>query len=239
MKVEPFQMPEYVRERVMAKRGRYHVFDSLDPAETAFAVIDMQNAFVKGKVKAETALAIIPNINRLASAVRELGGRVAWVQLRAGDSEGRSVAELYHRYFFTEKGAENHRRQLTPGDWGYEICEELDVQPDDIRAWKTRHSAFVPGHGNLHDLLQQHEIRNLLIGGTVTNFCCETTGRDAMMLDYRAVMVSNCNAARFPEDHAAGLTTFFQSFGDVYSVDEVIGVLEKGRAGRPALAQGH
>jgi len=103
------------------------------------------------------------------------------------------------------------------------------VRDEDIRAWKTRHSAFVHGHGNLQEQLQEAGIENLLIGGTVTNFCCETTGRDAMMYDYRAVMVSDCNAARFPEDHAAGMTTFFQSFGDVYTSDEVIAVLEKGR----------
>ena len=144
-------------------------------------------------------------------------------------AEGNSVAQLYHKYFFTPAGAEGHRSSLTPGDWGHELCEELDVRDEDIRAWKTRHSAFVHGHGNLHELLQEAGIENLLIGGTVTNFCCETTGRDAMMNDYRAVMVSDCNAARFPEDHSAGLTTFFQSFGDVYTSDEVIAVLKKGK----------
>jgi len=229
MTTDSFQMPQYVLDRIMNKRGRLHVFDALQPERTAFVVIDMQNAFVKGKVKAETALAIMPTINKLAARVRELGGRVAWVQLEAGDTDGNSVAELYHTYFFTPEGAEGHRSSLTPGDWGHEICEELDVQDEDIRAWKTRHSAFVHGHGNLHEQLQQAGIENLLIGGTVTNFCCETTGRDAMMYDYRAVMVSDCNAARFPEDHAAGLTTFFQSFGDVYTSDEVIAVLEKGK----------
>jgi len=221
-----FEMPEYVLERVMKKRGRLHVFEELDPAKTAFIIIDMQNAFVKGKVKAETALAIMPTINRLAADVREFGGHVAWVQLQAGKEDGSSIAQLYHKYFFKPENAENHRRQLTPGDWGYEICEELEVQDEDIKAWKSRHSAFVPGHGNLHELLQAKGIENVLIGGTVTNFCCETTGRDAMMLDYRAVMISDCCAARFPEDHSAGLTTFFQSFGDVYTADEVVNVLK-------------
>ena len=229
MKSDSFQMPQYVLDRIMNKRGRLHVFDALQPERTAFVVIDMQNAFVKGKVKAETALAIMPKVNQLAAAVRELGARVAWVQLEAGDADGNSVAELYHKYFFTTAGAEGHRSSLTPGDWGHEICEELEVRDDDIRAWKSRHSAFVHGHGNLHDQLQEAGIENLLIGGTVTNFCCETTGRDAMMYDYRAVMVSDCNAARFPEDHAAGLTTCFQSFGDVYTSDEVVAVLEKGK----------
>lgn len=225
-----FVMPQYVVDRVMAKRGKLHLFEALDPAKTALVVIDMQNAFVKGKVKADTALAIMPRVNQLASELRALGGRVAWVQLQAGDAHGNSVAELYHKYFFTAQGAEGHRSSLTPGEWGYEICEELMIEPEDIRAWKTRHSAFVPGHGNLHELLQDAGVENLLIGGTVTNFCCETTGRDAMMLDYRAVMVSDCNAARFPEDHSAGLTTFFQSFGDVYTANEAVEVLKCGQA---------
>ena len=230
MTTDSFTMPQYVIDRVMKKRGRLHVFDSLDPQKTALVVIDMQNAFVKGAVKADAAVAIMPSINRLAADLRNLGGRVAWVQLQAGDAEGRSVAQLYHDYFFTPEGADKHRSGLTPGDWGYELCEELNVAHADIRAWKTRHSAFVPGHGNLHQQLRDSGIENLLIGGTVTNFCCETTGRDAMMLDYRTVMVSDCNAARFPEDHAAGLTTFFQSFGDVYTLEETIGVLNRGAA---------
>jgi len=222
-----FEMPQYVIDRVMNKRGRLHVFETLDPKSMAFAVIDMQNAFVKGKVKAETALAIMPTINALAQDIRDMGGKVAWVQLQAGDENGNSIAQLYHDYFFSPQGAEAHKTQLTPGDWGYDICDELDVQDGDIKAWKSRHSAFVPGHGNLHDLLQAEGIDTLLIGGTVTNFCCETTGRDAMMLDYKAVMVSDCCAARFPEDHAAGLTTFFQSFGDVYTAAEVTDVLRQ------------
>ncbi len=226
---EPFVMPDYVLERVMQKRGRLHIFEVLDPARTAFAIVDMQNAFVKGKVKADAALAIIPAINRLAAAVRALGGRVAWVQLRAGHADGSSLAELYHRYFFSEAGAEAHRSQLTPGDWGHELVDELEVRDGDITAWKTRHSAFVHGHGDLHEQLQAAGIENLLIGGTVTNFCCETSGRDAMMLDYRAVMVSDCCAARYPEDHSAGLTTFFQSFGDVYTADEAVEVLRRGQ----------
>ena len=173
--------------------------------------------------------AIMPTINELAGTVRDMGGRVAWVQLQAGDADGNSIAELYHQFFFSPQGADAHRESLTPGHWGYEICEELDVQDGDIRAWKSRHSAFIPGHGDLHEQLQAAGIENLLIAGTVTNFCCETTGRDAMMLDYRAVMVSDCNAARFPEDHAAGLTTFFQSFGDVYTAAEATDVLRLGQ----------
>jgi nicotinamidase-related amidase len=223
------QMPQYVVDRVSGKRGRQHVFEALDPKVTALMITDMQNAFVKGKVKADAAMAVMPNINRLAQELREMGGVVAWVQLQAGNPDGSSVAELYHKYFFTPEGAEAHRSSLTPGEWGFELCEELDVREGDIRSVKTRHSAFVPGHSDLHEQLRARGIENLLIGGTVTNFCCETSARDAMMLDYRVVMVSDCNAARFEEDHLNGLTTVFQSFGDVYGTDETVAVLKRGQ----------
>ncbi len=97
MSSDSFQMPQYVLDRVMNTRGRLHVFDALQPERTAFVIIDMQNAFVKGKVKAETALAIMPTINQRAATVRELGGLIAWVQLTAGYADGGSVAQLYHK----------------------------------------------------------------------------------------------------------------------------------------------
>lgn len=56
----------------------------------------------------------------------------------------------------------------------------------------------------------------------LTNFCCETSARDAMMLDYRVAMVSDANAARFEDDHKVGFQTVFQSFRDVVTVDQML-----------------
>ncbi|MGB8057805.1 MAG: isochorismatase family protein, partial [Pseudolabrys sp.] len=55
----------------------------------------------------------------------------------------------------------------------------------------------------------------LLITGTVTNVCCESTARDAMMLDYRVVMLSDGNASLTDEEHTASLNNFLVFFGDV------------------------
>ena len=33
-------------DRVLARRGRLHLYDRLDPKRTALLVVDMQNAFV-------------------------------------------------------------------------------------------------------------------------------------------------------------------------------------------------
>ena len=80
----PYGMPAYVIERVMAKRGRLAVFDRFDPRKTALLVIDMQNFYV-GEIP--SVLAIIPNINRIAQRMRELGGLVVWLGMSAGKME--------------------------------------------------------------------------------------------------------------------------------------------------------
>ena len=82
------------------------------------------------------------------------------------------------------------------------------------------------GSSNLHEQLQEMSIENLIVSGTATNMCSESTARDAMMLDYKVVMVEDANAARYDDDHLAGLTSFYQSFGDVRSTDSTISMLK-------------
>ena len=215
-----FQMPQHVIDRVMEKRGRLNVFESFDPTKTAFLVIDMQNFFVSG---VQPCLDIMPNINRLASVVRDSGGLVVWVVLTVAETEdGPSLWPIYHDNFFTEAKMQAHKNGLTRGTEGHKIHENLDVRDEDLISEKTRFSALVQGSSDLHNQLQVHSIENVLVGGTLTNMCCESTARDAMMIGYRAIMVEDCNASRNDEDHIVGLTSVYQSFGDVRSTDDVI-----------------
>ena len=216
--MHPVQMPQYVIDRIMAKRGKLNVFESFEPRGTALLVVDMQNFYVS---EVETARAIVPNINRLAGAMRERGGAVVWVCMTAG-KDGISLWPVYHRYFFTEARGRRHRDELSERSDGHKLYSGLDAQPADLYAWKTRFSPFIAGSSCLDSMLRALEVRNLVVTGTATNMCSESTARDAMMLDYRVIMVSDANAARYDEDHLAGLTSFYQSFGDVRTTDEVI-----------------
>jgi len=214
----PYGFPQYVIDRVMQKRGKLAVYDRFEPRRTAMLVIDMQNFYV-GEIA--SVVGIIPNINRLARHVRSVGSRVIWVGMTAGEG-GKSLWPVYHDYFFTpEKGA-NHRDQLSPGHDGHKFHKDLDIRQGEEIVYKSRFSPFVKGASNIEDVLAAHGIDSLIVTGTATNMCCESAARDAMMLDYKVVMVADANGARYPEDHLAGLTSFYQSFGDVRSTDEVI-----------------
>ncbi|MCH7696315.1 MAG: cysteine hydrolase [Proteobacteria bacterium] len=217
------EIPSYVIERIMAKRGRLEVFDHFEPEKTALLVIDMQNFYV---TEVATAQGIVPNINRLAEAVRSSGGKVFWVVMTVSDKAGApSKWPLYHDYFFTPEKGRNHKESLTEGAEKHELYAELDVKKGDEFAHKTRFSPFVIGASDLHERLQAAGIENLIVTGTATNMCSESTARDAMMLDYKVVMVIDANAARYDEDHLAGLTSFYQSFGDVRTTDKTIKML--------------
>lgn len=214
----PYNFPQYVIDRVMAKRGRLNVFDRFDPKRTALLVIDMQNFYV-GEIA--SVVGIIPNINSVAGTLRQKGGLVVWVGMTAG-AAGKSHWHIYHDHFFTPEEGANHRDQLSPGHPGHEFHKNLDIRDGDEIVHKSRFSPFVTGASNLHELLAARGIDSLIVTGTATNMCSESTARDAMMLDYKVVMVEDANGARYPDDHLAGLTSFFQSFGDVQSTDEVV-----------------
>src|ERR1700745_3056121 len=91
-------IPKSVVERVIARRGREHVFDDLDPNKTALVVVDMQNAFMLPGIAhslCPMAQEIVPNVNRLAQAVRETGGIVVWIKTTFTEETLKSWSTYY------------------------------------------------------------------------------------------------------------------------------------------------
>jgi ureidoacrylate peracid hydrolase len=223
-----FSIPQSVIDRVVAKRGREHVFDTLEPTKTALVVVDMQNAFMlPGVAHALCPMAekVVPNINRLAVATRATGGRVIWIKttFKAGALQNWST---YFEMVTPEQG-KKRIAALTADSKGHELWPLLDMKPSDIIVEKNRFSAFIQGSSNLADVLRSRGVDTVLITGTVTNVCCESTARDAMMLNFKTVMVSDGNAAVTDDDHKAALCAFYLTFGDVMTTDAVIASLER------------
>ena len=109
------------------------------------------------------------------------------------------------------------------------------MRPEDEVVQKYRFSAFVQGASDLPQRLRAQGYDTVLITGTVTNVCCESTARDAMMLNFRTIMVTDGNAAVTDEDHNASLIAFYLTFGDIMSTDRLIACLARNaRAGLAA-----
>jgi ureidoacrylate peracid hydrolase len=219
--VHQVSIPDSVLAAIRRQRDQLYRFDRLAGPSTALVVIDMQNFFMLPGMPVEVPVAreIVPDINRLAESVRAAGGTVAWVQMTlTGQAESWSV-------FFEGDTHRDTGTQLATGTHAHALHAGLDVRPDDLVVEKTRYSAFIQGSSNLDELLRARGVDTLVIAGTLTNVCCESTARDAMMLNYRVVFVSDANAALSDEDHNATLATIFRVFGDVRATDDVIGLL--------------
>ena len=132
-----------------------------------------------------------------------------------------------------ERQQRRYKDMDTDGD-GFEFWHALDIRPEDGKIEKKRFSAFIQGSSPLLDYLRGRNIDTVLIGGTATNVCCESTARDAMMLNFKTVMVSDALAARSDELHAASLTAFYSNFGDVQTAAEVLQSLDRDAQTRKA-----
>ena len=218
-----FDVPDLVTARVTALCGVPHPHADLDPRRTALIVVDLQNAFMDddvGHAVCPKAREIVPNVNRLASAVRAMGGGVFWIKTI---SDERSILEWSNAgAMLTPERRARRVAALSEGTKGQELWPDLDVHPEDEIARKYRFSAFMPGTCDLPYRLRSRGFDTVLITGTVTNVCCEASARDAMMTNFKTIMVSDANAALTMEEHNASLTAFYAVFGDVMDTDFVI-----------------
>lgn len=232
--MHPTDLPEDIRQKLIARRGRLHVYDRLEPARTALVVVDMQGLFCAEGALMEIPVAreIVPAITRMADALRARGGTVAWVRSRF--PHGARDWRVFFEHLNAGPMAEGVRASLHPGRADYELFGTLSPEPGDIEVDKDRFSAFMPGASPLPDLLRARGIDTVLIAGTLTNVCCESSARDAMMDNFRVVMLADANATRSDAEHVGALVTFALSFGDVQKVDEAIGFLDAGTTAQAA-----
>jgi ureidoacrylate peracid hydrolase len=217
-----YTVPESIRQRVVRLQGKPFALDSIDAARTALVVIDMQNYYVAEGFPNESPAArgIVPNINRLAASLRAAGGKVVWVQT----DSARALAKWgnHHKYKLTPERAATRLQKLSDKDEGFKLYKTLEPMADDLYVRKIKFSAMVGESSELDRVLQQNGIEILLIAGTKTNVCCDSTARDASMMEYRVAMISDCTATFNDEEHAAALNNFQISFGDVMTTDEAL-----------------
>jgi ureidoacrylate peracid hydrolase len=229
------EIPQWAVDRVLERRGKLHVHDNLDPSKTALVVVDLQNGFMVEEVAAAyvpVAVQIVPNVNRLAAAVRRTGGKVFWIKQTVDAASALAWSEWLG--MMTPAVREGLVKNLAPGSRGHELYPELEVLPTDEIVQKYRFSAFVQGASDLPQRLRAQGFDTVLITGTVTNVCCESSARDAMMLNFKTIMVSDGNAARSDAEHNATLAAFYAVFGDVMDTSSLIACLEANAAPRVA-----
>lgn len=212
----PSGIPQKIVNKVVARRGRLHAFETIDPKTTALVVIDLDEATVGND---ETARHMIPIVNTLAHAVRGSGGVVAWVLSRM---------DAMPKHFSAILGDDLATRYFKDGHAdgpGTRLWHELQPEENDVNAVKSGASAFFPKKCNLKAQLDARGIDTLLITGAVTNICCESSARDAAEIEYKVIMISDALSGQAHGLHEATLATFYRIFGDVRPSDDIMRLL--------------
>jgi nicotinamidase-related amidase len=215
-------LPDWAEERGSVLNR----FDAIDPARTALVVVDMQNVFLAPDQVFGNghALDIIPVVNRVADSMRRAGGTVFW--MRQTVSHDPPYAMPGWQYDLSIPQVRRAVETMLAGTRAHALHPAMDVRPGDVVLDKYRYSAFLcPGRA-LARALEERSIEMLVIVGTLTNVCCDSTARDGNMLGYRVILVSDAMAARSDIEHNAALLNLRLNFADVHSADSLCTMLE-------------
>ncbi|MXO65022.1 cysteine hydrolase [Altericroceibacterium endophyticum] len=207
-------------------RGRaMNHFEEIRPARSALVVIDMQRVFMDadqpfGNVH---AMDIITPVNTLADAMRAAGGRVIWTRETVSDDPKLAMPEW--QYDLSDPVIAAAVNTMRAGTAAHAIHPAMNVAATDITLDKYRYSAFACPAAALETTLSEGDFDMVIIAGTLTNVCCDSTARDANMRGYKVIAASDAMATLSDEEHNAALLNLRLNFADVKSVSEIIALL--------------
>ncbi|HXE89818.1 MAG TPA: isochorismatase family cysteine hydrolase [Terriglobales bacterium] len=204
-------------------------FFTVDPRRTALIVIDMQNAFVAEGAPFETprARAMLPRLERLIRFAREQRMPIVWTQ---SDHRPPYGGLMLRKFPIIQE-----QRVLWSGEPSFEMYPDM-LQPQEgaheYRIVKHKFDAFF--ETDLDAILRYHNIDTVIITGTATNACCESTARSAFMRDYQVAFPSDANATFDATMHEATLRNIELLFGRVMTTDQLLAEMEGAMAGATA-----
>ncbi len=188
-----------------------YAFD-FDPAHCALLMIDMQRDFLEpggfgealGNDVSLLRRTIAPSI-RLLTAWRAAG--LLAIHTREGHrpdlSDLPEAKRVRGRGPVTIGDAGPMGRILVRGEPGHDIIPELYPAPGEPVIDKPGKGAF---HAtDLHAILQNRGITQLVVTGVTTEVCVNTTVREANDRGYDCLVLEDCTGSYFPDFHAAGL----------------------------------
>lgn len=212
--------------------ARPEPFD-LDPARTALIVVDMQNGYCSPGgyfshlgVDLSATAAVYPAIQRALDTAHACGMQVIWFQngWDAQQQEAGGPGSVNQRkgnsLKLMRERPELAGRLLTKGTWDYALVDELQPSPQDIVLPKPRYSGFTGTA--LDSMLRSRGIDTLLVCGTATNVCVESTIRDAFFREYFPILVRDaCFQAGPGFIQEATIYNVERFFGWTTTVDEL------------------
>lgn len=209
----------------------------LNPSHTALIVVDMQNDFCApqglwGRLGVDLSMTaqILPAVQSLLAAARGAGVPVIYIQMtNLPELASQSPARI--RYAVCKLKLSPEQVICRIGTWGAEVLPEIAPQPGELAIHKWRYSAF--DGTPLDQVLRSREIQTVLVCGTTTSVCVESTARDAFAHDYYTVVATDCISDIRRDWHEASLL-LMQARVDQLTSAEIIACWKKERKSQAA-----
>ena len=181
------------------------------PEQTALLLIDVQNYTMEAggeyagmePDKVEKAYGFffkemrgraVPNIQRLQAACREAGIEVIYTVMASHKKDGRDLSLDYKiSGLFCHKDSSDAR-----------VLDEVAPAGDEIVLPKTSSSVFIST--NIHYLLGNMGVKQLIITGALTDQCVDSAVRDACDLGYLVTLPTDACATQSQARHENALT---------------------------------
>jgi len=181
-------MPKIKKEKLSRLKSR----------TTALMIIDMQNDF--------TEKGAIIEVNNIRKGFLKFKKFISFCR-------DKGLLIIYTRHVYSPKNnpvealllPELKNEGLRKNTHGFEIDNYLKPQVSDIVLNKTRYDAFFKT--NLEKLLRKKGVTDIIITGTMTEVCCESTARSAMFRDFNIWFISDLNFTSNKKKHANSLKT--------------------------------
>lgn len=204
----------------------------VDPRWTAVLAIDIQNDFCSteghfGRYGKDVAR-MAPAVRRMVDFVREaqsLGMRTIFLR-QASLPDGRMDSPAWLRFKTRDGKAPDYTLR---GSWGWKFVDGLVVRSQDWVVEKFRPDGFIGT--NLDHILRTQGIQSLILLGTTSEGCVESTLRSASYHDYYVVVLEDAVASPNAELHEGSLR-FFRARYPTHTCAEVLQAIRKARTGR-------
>jgi nicotinamidase-related amidase len=190
---------------------------AFDIAHTGLLAMDCQVGIVSAYAKDDF-------VDRAASVVRAArSAGMPVIHIQVGFRPGLPEVSTRNKLLTAIKSSPE-RRKFFEGPTGA-IHSALGPEPGDIVITKHRVSAFTGT--DLEMILRAKEIETLVLFGIATSGVVLSTLLEAVDLDFRAVVISDCCADRNEELHNALLGHLFPSRGEIISASEFVKRLQQ------------
>lgn len=195
----------------------------MDPKETAVVFIEYQNEFCTEKGKLHDAVKeVMEKTNMLqksaafADACRAKGVTILHVPIAFEKGHHEISNKPYGILAGVKDGA-----AFENGTWGADFCDAMKPKEGDLVV-KGKSGLCGFESTNLDFLLRQHSIKNVILGGFLTNCCVESTMRSAYEKGYQVYTLKDCVAATSMAAQEATLEHNFGMFSVPTTSDEVL-----------------